>query len=75
MKLFTSFIVLILVIISFANCQEEQEREEVVEEQNIAVEQPQAFSTLQKICRQGYRLTPSGNCRKVLGGQPTTRAP
>ena len=75
MKLLSLLIVLIL-IIQFVNCNNEEiQEEEVVEEEIQKEEIAERFSasTLNRVCRTGFRLDLSGNCRRIFGTKSTQR--
>lgn len=77
-----TLIFVILIIISFVRSStidnhqtEEGEREEVQEEINKPVVNLNLHSVRLNTCRTGYRLTESGDCRRVLFNRETTAAP
>jgi len=73
MKLLSLLIVLIL-IIQFVNCNNEEiQEEEVVEEEIQKEEIVERFSTLNRVCRTGFRLDLFGNCRRTFGTKSTQR--
>lgn len=75
MKLLSLLIVIIL-IIQFVNCQSNEEKdEEVVEEEIQKEEIAERFSasTLNRVCRTGFRLDISGNCRRIFGTKSTQK--
>ena len=74
MKLLSLLIVIIL-IIQFVSCNNEEIQKEVVEEEIQKEEIAERFSvsTLNRVCRSGFRLDNSGNCRRVFATKSTTQ--
>ena len=74
-----SLLIVILLIIQFVKCNNEEivGQEEVVEEEIQKEEVAERFSasTLNRVCRSGFRLDTSGNCRRVFGTKSTTQRP
>lgn len=77
MKLLTSCLVLIIILISFVRCSinsyqtnnqvgDIEKREEVHEENSTQIIAPIQLSAIIKTCRKDYKLTPAGDCRRVL---------
>lgn len=84
MKLLTSCLVLIIILISFVRCsinayqtnEGDIEKREEVQEEAISSPAPiQLSASLINTCRTGYRLTESGICRRVLRVGGTTEKP
>lgn len=84
MKLSRALVLIILLLIqalifckSDGIASKEEVIEEVIQKEKISDQNSSPFSvsTLNRVCRKGYRLDSFGNCRKILGTKATTVAP